>query len=301
MASDAQRDYLKYERAGVAFARFCRRPSADTPKLLVGDKAGTAWFEAARRAATSRRYRLARYGLASSLVVAAIALALQPLPAIAALLPALPAGWLIGNTMRRGYTSDEPTLESLIEGATPEQRDHIFNLEEFCKRAAGGKFGVAERYPDGSIHELGADLLLCFAADGGKLLVLSTNPADWMLIRRRPVPRGEILIDIGGAVAASELTSKSLIDLADAARFDAQLQWLLGHARGDSADAKGFCRVLNLVVAFRRPELAGKSFEDQKATLEQEGYSRSMLEKVHSGNYAPFQRFLRSLPLNEIP
>jgi hypothetical protein len=301
LASATQGDYLKYERAAVAFARFCHRTAADNPAALIGTKAHTAWFDAACNSAKSRRQRFSIYAVSGCFVTLALWLALQPLPAIVALLPALPAGWLIGNTMRRGSRSEEPRLEALIGGATPEQRDRILNLEEFCNRAASGKFGVVERFPDGSARELSAGWLQCFVADGGKLLILSTDPTDWLLIRRRPVPRGEILIDIRGSVGATELSSKTLIDLADPARFEMILQWLLDHAGGTSSEAAAFRNVLNLVVAFRRPEFAGKRFETQKEVLEKEGYSRSMLEKVHSGNYAPFQRFLRSLPLNEIP
>ena len=147
--------------------------------------------------------------------------ALSTLWAIAALLPGLPAGWLIGNTMRRGYKSDEPSLALLIAAASPRDRNSILNLQEFCNRAASGKFGVVERYPDGSVRELSSDLLKCFAANGGKMLVLSADPANWLLIRRRPVPRGEILIDIRGSVASTELTSKTRIDLEDVERFNA--------------------------------------------------------------------------------
>jgi hypothetical protein len=301
LASTTQTDYLKYERAAVAFARFCDRAPADTPEALIGAKAHAAWFDAARSSARSALTRGGLYVLSAILVVLSLSLALLPLPAFAALLPALPAGWLIGSTMRRGARSAEPRLETLIEGATPEECDRILNLEEFCNRAASGKFGVIERFPNGSTRELAADKLRCFAADGGKLLILSVDPEDWLLIRRRPVPRGEILIDIRGSVASTELTSRTLIDLDDNERFEAQHQWLLAHARGNGAEAAGFRKVLNLIVAFRRPAFAGKTFEEQKDVLEKEGYSRSMMEKVHSGNYAPFQRFLRTLPLNEIP
>ena len=301
MASARQGDYLKYERAAVAFARFCRRTAADTPGALIGPNAHSAWFSAARNSAKSRRQRVAIYAASGCLIAIALGMVLWSLPAIGAMLPALAGSWLLGNTMRLSYRSGEPRLETLIDGATPDQRDRILNLEEFCKRAASGKFGVVERFPDGSTRELDADWLKCFAADGGKLLILSSEPADWLLIRRRPVPRGELLIDIRGSVAATELSSKTLIDLADTARFEAIHQWLLGHARGTGSDATGFRNVLNLIVAFRRPEISGKPFESQKEVLEKEGYSRSMLEKVHSGNYAPFQRFLRTLPLNEIP
>ncbi|PTR08187.1 hypothetical protein C8K11_11216 [Novosphingobium sp. GV055] len=301
LADTAQGDYLKYQRAAVAFARFCNLDASLTPEALIGTKAYAAWYGAARRSAKNRYWRLAAYAAAGGLLACAIWLALQPISALLALPPVLPAGWLIGNTMRRAYRSEEPRLEALIQNATPDERDRILNLEEFCNRAAGGRFGVAERLPDGTMRELAADWLKCFAADGGKLLVLSTNPTDWLLIRRRPVPGGEILIDIRGMVAATELSSKTLIDLDDTARFEAIHQWLLDHAQGTSSDATAFRNVLNLIVAFRRPEFAGKGFESKKEELEKEGYSRSMLEKVHSGNYPPFQRFLRSLPLNEIP
>ena len=301
MAHESQDDYLKLERAACAYARFCHRPLTEPPAQLIGETAKARWHDAARRSESSRRKRIGIYIVSGLLAATAIGLALQPLPALVSVIPALPAGWLIGRTMRRGYTSDDPKLETLIDAASPDQRDRILNIEEFCRRAASGKFRVAERYPDGTIHDFSAEMLKCFVADGGKLLVLSTDPKDWLLIRRRPVPRGEILIDIRGAVASTELTSKSLIDLVDDKVFDAKHQWLLAHARETSSDATGFRHVLNLIVAFRRPEFAGKPFEHQKEALEKEGYSRSMMEKVHSGNYEPFQRYLRSLPLNEIP
>jgi hypothetical protein len=301
LADSAQDDYLKCQRAAVAFARFCNRDSTSTPEYLIGTHAHAAWLDAARQSAKGRHERWATYAASFGLLCFALWLALTPFPAILALMPALPAGWLIGSTMRRSHRIEEPRLEGLIANATPDERDRILNLEEFCRRAASGKFGVVERFPDGTTRELSAEWLKCFMADGGKLLILSTDPADWLLIRRRPVPSGEILIDIRGSVAATELSSKTLIDLADDARFEAIHQWLLSHAQGTSSEANGFRNVLNLIVALRRPDLAGKTFENKKEVLEKEGYSRSMLEKVHSGNYAPFQRFLRALPLNEIP
>ncbi len=301
LANGSQDDYLKFERAADAFARFCHRPITDPPKALIGDAAHHKWLNAAQRSEKNWQKRIGIYLIAAVLAAVAIALALQPLPAIATLLPSAIAGLLIGRTMRQAYNSDEPRIETLIEGASPEQRDRILNLDEFCRRAASGKFRVAMRYPDGSIREFSDDMLKCFVADGGKLLVLSDDTLAWLRIRRRPVPRGQILIDIRGSIASTERTSKSLIDLADETVFDAKFQWLLAHARENSSDANSFRRVLNLIVAFRRPEFAGKTFEQQKEVLEREGHSRSMLEKVHSGNYEPFQRFLRSLPLNEIP
>ncbi len=239
--------------------------------------------------------------MGGGLAIIAVRLATEPYPAIIALMVGWAASWVIGITLRRGYKSDEPRLETLIETATPEERDCILSLDEFCRRAASGRFGVVERHPDGSRRELSTDWLRCFAADGGKLLVLSSDPADWLMIRRRPVPRGEILIDIRGSVASTEITSRTLIDIEDAEQFDAKLQWLLGRAGGNGTKAESFRKVLGLVVAFRRPEFVGKTFEVQKEALEKEGYGRSMIEKVHAGIYDPFQRFLRTLPLNEFP
>lgn len=301
MANGSQDDYLKFERAADAFARFCHRHIANSPKALIGDAAYSIWLGAAQRSEKNSQKRIGIYLIAGILTAVAIALAFQPLPAIVALFPSAIAGLLIGRTMRLAYNSEEPRIETLIEGASPEQQDRILNLDDFCRRAASGKFRVAMRYPDGSIHEFDEDMLKCFVADGGKLLVLSEDTLKWLLIRRRPVPRGQILIDIRGSIASTELTSKSLIDLDDETVFDAKHQWLLAHARDNSSEASSFRNVLNLIVAFRRPAFAGKTFEHQKEVLEKEGASRSMLEKVHSGNYEPFQRFLRSLPLNEIP
>jgi hypothetical protein len=301
LANESQDDYLKYERAAEAFARFCHCPITDAPKVIIGETAYSAWVDAAKRSEKSWYKRIGIYLIAGVLSAIAIGLALRPLPGIAALIPGAIAGWLIGRTMRISYKSDEPRIEILIKGASPTQRDRILNLDEFCRRSASGKFRVAMRYPDGSIHKFNDDMLKCFVADGGKLLVLSDDTLEWMRIRRRPVPRGQILIDIRGSIASTELTSKSLIDLDDEIVFNAKHQWLLAHARDNSSEASSFRNVLNLILAFRRAEFAGKAFEHQKEVLEKEGASRSMLEKVHSGNYEPFQRFLRSLPLNEIP
>ncbi len=300
LAGEAETDYLKYERAAAAYARFCGRDIADAPEALIGKSARAAWFAAAQNAKTHKRRRIGIYVVGGVLIAATIGLA-ATFPALLALVIGLPASWLIGTTMRTGYRSQEPRLESLIEEATPDERDCILNLDEFCRRAASGRFGVVERHPDGSRREFNSDWLKCFAADGGKLLVLSSNPADWLMIRRRPVPRGEILIDIRGSVASTEITSRTLIDVENAEQFETKLQWLLGHAGGSGTKADSFRKVLGLVVAFRRPDFVGKSFEAQKEALEKEGYGRSMIEKVHAGIYEPFQRFLRTLPLNEFP
>ncbi|CAN5459719.1 hypothetical protein BH10PSE12_BH10PSE12_15010 [soil metagenome] len=299
MAGTAQYDYVKYERAAAAFARFCCRNATATPASLIGKKASEAWLAAGSATVRGKRKRIGIYVFGAVLAVIAVAMSIQPFPLNLGLLIALPASWLLGTTMRNSYKSDEPSLEFLIEAATPDERNGIINLDEFCRRAASGRFKVIERHPDGSVRELNADWLKCFAADGGKLLILSSDPADWLRIRRRPVPRGEILIDICSSVASSQLSSRALIYDEDPERFEARIQWLRDRAGGPKGD--GFQNVLGIIIAFRRPDLAGKTFNAQKAAIAKDGYGRSMIEKVHAGIYEPFQRFLQTLPLNEFP
>jgi len=303
LTQSVQSDYLKYERAADAFARFCKVDIATTPKAMIGEEALSAYIDSASRSRANTRRRVWTYALAGALALPASYLAVHPQLSILAIPPALTAGILLGRTKRIGLRTDEPRLETLIAEVSQDHRNNILNLDEFCRRAASGRFGIVQRHPNGSIHPFNNDLLKCFSADGGKLLVLSDAPEDWWrAIRRKPVPRGEILIDVRSAVASGLLTSETLIKMDNEEAFEAKHTWLLERARSDDKTSKSFRLLLNLIKAFRRPDIkALGTLKEKEDILEKEGFSRTVIHRMHSGNYEPFQSFLKTLPLHELP
>jgi hypothetical protein len=303
LAQSVQSDYLKYERAADAFARFCKQPVATTPKSIIGDPAAAVYLQSAAKSQADKKYRTVIYIVAVCLTGLAAYLATQPLyNGVLGTVLALPVGLFAGHTMRQSLRTNEPRLETLISDVSQEKRDNILSFEEFCRRAASGKFGIVERYPNGRIQPFDDDMLKCFSADGGKLLVLSDNPRDWLAIRRRPVPRREILIDARSAVASNLLTSETLIKMDDEEAFEAKFRWLLERARGDDSTSKSFRHLLNLIKAFRHPDImALGTLKAKEDVLENEGFTRTIIHRMHSGNYEPFQKFLKTLPLHELP
>jgi hypothetical protein len=302
LAGATQDDYLKYERASAAFARFCKSDTTTSIIAMLGEPAISAYSAAAAQSRANKLERTGTYWLGAGLTALALYIATRPMPRAISAATAMPAGLLVGRAMRIGHRTDEPRLETLICEAPQAHRDNILRLDEFCRRAASGSFGIVDRHPDGSIRPIDDDMLKCFSADGGKLLVLSDDPADWLAIRRRPVPRGEILIDIRSAVASNLLTSETLIHMADEEMFEAKFQWLLARARGDDQTSRSFRHQLNLINAFRHPAiLALDKLKDKEDALEKEGFGRTVAHRMHSGNYEPFQNFLKTLPLHELP
>ena len=53
------------------------------------------------------------------------------------------------------------------------------------------------------------------------------------------------------------------------------------------------------IIALARRE--GKTFEQKKEKLRNEGTADSRMEKIHAGIYPPFNSFLRTLPMHEFP
>lgn len=303
LAQSVQSDYLKYERVADAFARFCKQPVATSPTSIIGEPAAAVYLQSAAKSQADKKHRTFIYIGAACLTGLAAYLATQPLyNGVLGALLALPVGLFAGHTMRQSLRTNEPRLETLISDVPQEKRDNILSFEEFCRRAASGKFGIVERYPDGSIQPFDDDMLKCFSADGAKLLILSDNPGDWLAIRRARVPRGEILIDARSAVASNLLTSETLIKMDDEEAFEAKHQWLLERARGEDKTSRSFRLLLNLIKAFRRPEIAALgTLKEKEDVLEKEGFTRTVIHRMHSGNYEPFQSFLKTLPLHELP
>src|SRR3546814_8315205 len=106
-------------------------------------------------------------------------------------------------------------------------------------------------------------------------------------------------VKLGSRVAPMLVTSRTLLDTADQDIFDRRIAWLLSHSDQPSAQAHAFREALQIVIALRRPDLDGMTFESKKEILRDEGKGVSRIEKIHAGKYRPFNDFLRNLRSEE--
>ena len=110
----------------------------------------------------------------------------------------------------------------------------------------------------------------------------------------------ELLVKLGGSVAPAFVTSRTLLDTADRDLFDRRMTWLLAHSEADPR-ANSFREAIQIIIALRRPELDGLTFERKKEILRKERISDSRMEKIHAGVYPAFNNYLRQLPMHEFP
>lgn len=76
----------------------------------------------------------------------------------------------------------------------------------------------------------------------------------------------------------------------------------LYRARAVRAEARSFRHQLNLIKAFRRPDIVALgTLKEKENSLEKEEFGRTVIHRMHSGNYETFQNFLKTLPLHELP
>ncbi len=108
-------------------------------------------------------------------------------------------------------------------------------------------------------------------------------------------------VRLGSRVASVFITSRTLLDTADRDLFDRRIEWLLSHADKAGDKANSFREAVQMIVALRRPDLDGLTFERKKELLCAEGFGESRMEKIHAGVYPAFRNFLRSLPMHEFP
>ena len=295
---------MHYQRIADAFVAYCRQPVGTSLAALFGDNAIRAIESSARASAKKTSIRCSMY-LASALMAAiALWLAWQPFPFLGSLILSGACIFMAGSALRWSRQREEPTVDILEVGATPEQVNHLRILESFRNRLANGQFLVEQRMPDGTTQPFSQDQRRSFAADHGRVLIVRNDQSLRMRIRSRPVPLSDIWVSLGGSVSASLITSRTLIDVEDPILFDRWLKWFSDHATGSGRDAVAFRRSLRLIVFLRRPDIRPLSLEKKVEMAEndpEEKYTQSQVEKVHAGIYEPFIGFLRHLPLNEIP
>jgi hypothetical protein len=218
--------------------------------------------------------------------------------------PALIAGLWGGTLLRTKRQREEPDEGELSKNATPDQKRYLHCMEQFRNGAAEGQLLGEQRLPDGTRKALSVEHRRCFIADHGRVLITSRDQSLWMKIRSRPIPLSELWVGLQGSVGSAFITSRTLINMDEGDGFDRRLQWLLEKSRADRRDAVAFRSNLNLIVMLRRPSIKALSLEKKIAEVSLDPaqiFTASVIEKMHSGNYGPFERFLHALPLSEMP
>ena len=294
----------QYQRIDDAFAGYCKQPVGTGISELIGDHAVGMIEHSARASGRTRFVRMASGFAAAALGLVAFWFIAHSYPLAIAGPPALVAGLWGGTLLRVTRQREEPDEAKLSKNVTPDQKRNLLSLDEFRNRLADGQLACEQRLPDGTRKTLSVEHRRCFIADHGRVLIVSRDQSLWMKIRSRPIPLSDLWVGLQGTVGSTFITSRTLINMEDGERFDRCLQWLLQKSQSDRREAIAFRGNLNLIVMLRRPSIKELTLDkkiEEVGRDSAQGFTASVTEKIHSGNYAPFERFLHALPLSEMP
>jgi len=284
------------------FIAFLRQPAGTSLQTVISDTVRDAMASAARRG-RKRRIGL-HFAQLASVVIALLAVVLIAAQDRIAYGGGLVLLFAAGGTFiwarKRAKARDEPEIEEILTEPDETLARNLRALDDFRKQIASGDIPCVERLPDGNLKPVTKSALRAFLADHGTLLIVSRDQNLWQCIPHRPIPMSELLVKLGGRVAPALVTSRTLLDTADSDLFDRRMTWLLAHSEADPR-ANSFREAIQIIIALRRPELAGLTFERKKEILRKERISDSRVEKIHAGVYPAFNNYLRQLPMHEFP
>jgi hypothetical protein len=284
------------------FIAFLKQPAGTPIEHVVPQHIIDAMASAAKRGRIRRRLLDLTKGASALVAVAGAILSLAIEPMIVGTAIMLAGGFALVWALNRSKVRVEQEIDELIDEPNEMLHRNLNALAAFAGRIANGDIPCEERLPDGAIKPLTPTMRQAFLADHGALLILSRDQDLWDCIPKRPLPKSSLWVRLDGRVAPVFVTSRSLLDTADGNLFDRRIGWLLSHADEYGARARSFREAVQAVVALRRPEFDGLTFEQKKQRLsENKEFSASRLEKLHAGIYPPFDNFLRSLPMHEFP
>lgn len=281
------------------FVAFLKKPAGTAFDAIIPPDVTDRMKAAARAGARRQLWLAVARGVSVGWSLLSVAAAFAPdyhTQGIAALLIGGAAFFWSSNQAKR---RTEPEIEDLTDD--PEVAANLHSLDAYKARIAQGDIPSEERLPDGTTRALSEDERKAFLADHSSMLVISTDQSLWQCIPRRPIPLSPIWVRVSDQADPSTITAVSLRTMTDEALFDRWIEWLLARSDHDTRSAQSFRKCLQLIRAFRRTDLAALTFERKKEKLVDEGFSASMIEKMHAGDYAPFNNFLKTLPLHEMP
>lgn len=291
-------EYIKIRDGLIAFLK---QPAGTPIEQIIPQETLDALALAARRGRTRRALLNVIRGAAAPIALAGAVLCFVMDPMIVGAAILLAGGAAFAWARNQSKVRSEPEIDELVKDPNDALQRNLRALEDFKNLIASGQIPCEERLPDGRVKPVSAAALPAFLADHGALLVLSRDQTLWQCNPHRPIPMSSLWVKLGGRVAPSIVTSRTLLETPDRALFELRIAWLLAQADKAGAKANSFREAVQFIIALRRPELEGTTFERKKEVLCAEGMSPSRLEKVHAGVYPAFNNFLRGLPMHEFP
>jgi hypothetical protein len=162
-------------RIGDAFAFFCKKPVGTSVEDLIGQSAILAIERSAQASVKRKWFRYAVYTVGGLLIAGSLMQSAFVAPSNIAMVFAIIGVVICGATRRDEQRTEEPTLRALTAGASADDVRHIQLLEEYRSLLASGKIKLSQRRPDGSWKDFDADLRASFAADHGRLVLISVE------------------------------------------------------------------------------------------------------------------------------
>lgn len=283
------------------FIAFLKQPAGTPIEQVIPQEVLDAMASAARRGRKRRVMLDTVRGVAIIVAVAGAALGVFLNPLIIGATVLLAGGAAFMWAHNRSKIRAELEIDELVKEPNESLRRNLQALDDFKNVIASGEIACEERLPDGTVKPVSARALPAFLADHGALFILSRDQQLWQCSAHRPIPMSALWIRLGGRVAPVFVTSRTLLDTPDKALFERRVVWLLSQADKTGSKANSFREAVQIIIALRRPELEGTTFERKKEVLRAEGMTDSRMEKIHAGVYPPFNSFLRTLPLHEFP
>jgi hypothetical protein len=283
------------------FIAFLKQPAGTPIEHVVPQAVIDTMVMAAQRG--RKRRRMLDIACGVSVLVAAIGaiIGIVVEPMIIGIMILLIGGAVFIGAINRRKIRSELEIDELVTEPNEALQRNLRALDDFRNLIANGDLTCEEHPPDGSVKQVSALTLRAFRADHGGLLILSRDQGIWQCIPHRPIPLSALWVRLGGRVAPAFVTSRGLLDTSDRHLFDQRIEWLLSHSDQSNHRAGSFREAIQIIVALRRPDLDGLTFERKKELLCAEGFGESRMEKIHAGIYPAFNKFLTTLPMHEFP
>lgn len=291
--------HSEFVKVRDGFVAFLKKPAGTAFDAIIPPDVADKMKAAARAGARRQLCLAVARGVSVGVSLLSVATAFAPDYHIQGFVALIVGGAAFFWSSNQAKRRTEPEIEDLTDD--PEVAANLRSLDAYKARIAQGEIPGQERLPDGTTQALSAEVRKAFLADHSSMLVISTDQSLWQCIPRRPIPMSPVWVRVSDQADPSTITAVSLRTMTDEALFDQRMDWLALRSDQDTRGAQSFRKGLQLIRAFRRADLAGLTFERKKEKLVEEGFSASMIEKMHAGDYAPFNNFLKNLPLHEMP